>query len=153
MWAAVCGYLDQIFHDFFFKGVLSTIGAVIAAMCGGLSVLVTLLFLLLCCDFLLGFYRAWQCGKVSGQRARKGVAKMVFYALAVFVLAAADLSIRHVSPIPLPVRDWSIMLLCVNEALSCLDHLIFFGVRVPPRIRERLLSYRDGGMEDRKNEN
>lgn len=143
MWAeTLSGYWNQLMQDVFFKSIASTIGAVVAGMFGGVAALVTVLFLLLCCDFLLGFWRAWRRHCVSARKARAGVMKMFFYAIAVFVMAAVEHAVRNCGA-PLPVRDVFLAFLCVNEALSCLDHLAFFGVPVPARIRERLRSYRE----------
>ena len=143
MWLqTLAAYWNEMMQDILFKGLCSTICAVVAGMFGGVAALMTVLFLLLCCDFLLGFWRAWRCHCVSARKARAGALKMVFYAIAVFVMAAVEHAVRNCGA-PLPVRDVFLAFLCVNEGLSCLDHLSFFGVPVPARIRDRLRSYRE----------
>lgn len=67
---------------------------------------------------------------------------MVFYAITIFVAAAAEHAARTFGA-PLPIRDFILAYLCINEALSCFNHLSFFGVPVPSHIRERLHQYRD----------
>ena len=107
-----------------------------------LDALVVILFLLLCCDFLLGFCRAWVLDRISGRKMRAGVCKMFFYFVAVLVMAAVEHAVRQ-SGVPFPVRDFFIAFLCINEALSCMEHLAFFGVPFPHKLRGRLRKYRD----------
>jgi len=40
------------------------------------------------------------------------------------------------------IRDWVIAYLVLNEAISCLEHLIFFNVPLPKSWIERLKHYR-----------
>ena len=62
--------------------------------------------------------------------------------VAVLVMAAVEHAVRQ-SGVPFPVRDFFIAFLCVNEALSCMEHLAFFGVPFPHKLRGRLRKYRD----------
>ncbi|MBD8896212.1 phage holin family protein [Desulfovibrio desulfuricans] len=149
---ALQAYGGQLVQDFAGKSAVSAVCTVFAGMFGGVTVLALLLALLLACDYLLGFSRAWSCGSVSAKKARGGAYKIVFYALAVFVVAAVEHAFRSCG-IPLPIRNFFIAFLCANEALSCLDHLSFFGVPVPSGIRARLRSYRDKILKDEGNAN
>ena len=151
MWQDVVAWTDKLMLDVPFKLTASLFGSVVASMLGGISALVVILFLLLCCDFLLGFCRAWVLDRISGRKMRAGVGKMFFYAVAVFVMAAVEHAVRQSaatqlvrqSGVPFPVRDFFIAFLCINEALSCMEHLAFFGVPFPRKLRGRLRKYRD----------
>ena len=142
MWQDVVAWTDKLMMDVPFKMTASLFGSVVASMLGGVSALVVILFLLLCCDFLLGFCRAWVLDRISGRKMRAGVCKMFFYFVAVLVMAAVEHAVRQ-SGVPFPVRDFFIAFLCINEALSCMEHLAFFGVPFPHKLRGRLRKYRD----------
>lgn len=143
MWEKVFdSYGNQLMQESLFKSVVASFSTVIVEMLGGAETLATVLFLLLCCDYILGFCRAWSCHNLSSRRAREGLMKMVFYAMTIFVAAAAEHAAQTVGA-PLPIRDFILAYLCINEALSCFNHLSFFGVPVPSRIRERLGKYRE----------
>ena len=144
--------LDELMRESIFKAVFSAIGSVVASMLGGVSTLVIVLFMLLCVDFILGFIRAWKGNAVNGGKMRAGAYKMIFYAFAVFVVAAVEHAVRSCG-VPFPVRDFFLAFLCVNEALSCMEHLAFFGVPFPTRLREKLRNYRDGILNDKKEVN
>ncbi len=153
MWEKVFdSYGNQLMQESLFKGVAASISTVIVEMFGGAATLATVLFLLLCCDYILGFCRAWSCHTINSRRAREGLMKMVFYAITIFVAAAAEHAARTVGA-PLPIRDFILAYLCINEALSCFNHLAFFGVPVPSRIRERLHQYRDKIMGEHDDKN
>ena len=129
-------------QDIPFKLLISSFGSILSSMLGGVATLVVVLFLLLACDFLLGFCRAWVLDRISGRKMRAGAGKMFFYAVAVLVMAAVEHAVRQ-SGVPFPVRDFFIAFLCINEAWSCMEHLVFFGVLFPRKLRGRLRKYRD----------
>lgn len=129
-------------QDIPFNLLISSFGSILSSMLGGVATLVVVLFLLLACDFLLGFCRAWVLDRISGRKMRAGAGKMFFYAVAVLVMAAVEHAVRQ-SGVPFPVRDFFIAFLCINEALSCMEHLAFFGVPFPRKLRGRLRKYRD----------
>ena len=149
MWQDFTGCADRLMQDIPFKLLVSSFGSIFSSMLGGVATLVVVLFLLLCCDFLLGFCRAWVLNRISGRKMRSGAGKMFFYAVAVIVMAAVEHAVRQ-SGIPFPVRDFFLAFLCINEALSCMEHLAFFGVPFPRRLRERLRKYRDSIFNEEK---
>ncbi|MEG6505867.1 phage holin family protein [Nitratidesulfovibrio sp. 1201_IL3209] len=126
-----------------FKTGWAFVFGVIGSAMGGVWPLFVLLVLLLILDFVLGF---WRAGRTTGWKRSKvwaGVLKPVFYVLAVIVMALVEEALAQSAPFRLPVRDLFVGYLCVNEGLSCLEHLSFFGVPVPASIRERLREYRE----------
>lgn len=126
-----------------FKSGWAFVFGVVGAALGGVWPLVILLVFLLTVDFILGFARASRTGGWKSSKFAAGWMKYVFYPLAVFVMALAEEAIAQSAPFRIPVRDMFVAYLCVNEALSCLEHLSFFGVPVPASIRDRLREYRD----------
>ncbi|WMW64402.1 phage holin family protein [Nitratidesulfovibrio liaohensis] len=135
--------LESLGDGMQFKSGWALVFGVIGAALGGVWPLVILLVLLLTVDFALGFARASRTGGWKSSKFAAGWMKYVFYVLAVFVMALAEEAIAQSAPFRIPVRDLFVGYLCVNEALSCLEHLSFFGVPVPASIRERLREYRD----------
>lgn len=132
-------YLQQVTSNADLKGVSALAGAAIAAVLGGSVPLVSALVALLVLDFVLGFKRAWQLGRFSRHKAKAGIFKIVLYMITVLVMGLTEFSLGNI----LPIRDLMISYLCVTEALSCIEHLSFFGVPIPQALRERLKNYRD----------
>lgn len=136
-------YIRTLCEEFPMKASLGTCAAFLGALLGGVGMLVALLFLLLVIDFVLGFFRACRAGRVSSVKMRGGAFKFGFYFLSVVVMAAVQAAMNQSLAIHIPLRDVFVAYLCINEGLSCLEHLSAFGVPVPEKIRERLRAYRD----------
>lgn len=152
MFTDMQSYGGELMQEIVGKSAVSALCTVVCSMFDGAAVLATLLAMLLACDYLLGFWRAWCSSSVSSKKARGGMYKIVLYGVGVFVIADVEHAFRSCG-IPLPCRNFFILYLCANEALSCLDHLSFFGVPVPSGIRARLRSYRDKILKDEGNAN
>lgn len=152
MFADMQPYGGELMQEIAGKSTVSALCTIVCSMFDGASVLATLLAMLLVCDYLLGFSRAWCSSSLSARKATRGIYKIALYGVAIFVVADAEHAFRSCG-IPFPWRNFFILFLCVNETLSCLDHLAFFGVPVPSRIRARLRSYRDKILKDEGNAN
>lgn len=146
---ALTKYTDQLMQDALFKAIVSTVMSVLAAMTKNMAALCVLLALLLCCDFVLGFLEAWKAATLNRRKGDEGAVKIVAYVVAVFVVAAAEHSMR-LAGFYIPFRDLFISFLCVNEALSCISHLAFFGVPFPSRLKEKLTLYRENLSEKKE---
>lgn len=100
----------------------------------------TALGVLLVLDFILGFSRAWRSHELSSAKIRSGICKFIVYGVAVVVMGLVDQG----ATIPgISFRDLLIAYLCINEALSALAHLSFYGVPIPRGLLERLRKYRE----------
>ena len=132
-------YLQQFTSNADVKGVSALASTAAAAVFGGSVPLVSALVALWVLDFVLGFRRAWQLGRLSGHKFRAGLFKIVLYMITILVMGITEFSLGNI----LPIRDLMISYLCVTEALSCIEHLSFFGVPIPQALRERLTNYRD----------
>lgn len=144
-------YLGEYFRDlaqgFVIKGPLACLGSCLAGFLGGWDQLIDMLFLLMCVDFLLGFWRAWHRRAFSMKKLKRGLVKFIFYALAVMVFVALDAALAEVagSLVRIPMRDLVIIYLCVCETLSAVKHLTAFGVPFPAALISSLESFRDDG--------
>lgn len=108
-----------------------------------------LLFSLLICDLTLGFCRAWKADTLRGSRIVQGAFKFFRYWIAVAVFVMADGTIKKAIPgLPVSISDAFIAYLAVNEALSCVDHLAFFGMPVPEAFLKRLRKFRDDCLSE-----
>ncbi|WP_290925122.1 phage holin family protein [Halodesulfovibrio sp.] len=135
-------YLQEMGSNMDVKSIFSVFAAGAAAVFGGSVPLVYALTALWALDFILGFKRAWDGKSLSGRKFRAGAMKIVLYVMTVVVMGLAEYSLGALGTF-LPLRDITIAYLCMTEALSCIEHLSFFGVPIPKGVRERLRSYRD----------
>lgn len=139
----VNGYLESIGAHAAFKGWWGVVCAVIGTALGGIWTMAVLLTALVLLDYVLGFWRAWRSGCLRRSKGIAGLGKFFFYALAGLVAALVEASINQSAPVRVPVCDIVLGYLCVNEGLSCFEHLAYFGVPLPTGLRERLREYRD----------
>lgn len=135
-------YVQELGSNMDIKSIFSVFAACFAAVFGGSIPLVYALTALWALDFALGFKRAWDAGTLSGRKFRAGVMKMLLYVMTVVVMGLAEYSMGAFGSY-LPLRNITIAYLCMTEALSCLEHLSFYGVPIPKGVRDRLKSYRD----------
>lgn len=143
IWTYLADYLDGLLHEAQFKTGVAACTAFISGLLGGVGFLITLLISLMFTDYVLGFLRAWELGRISRAKMGRGAVKMVASLVAVVVMAALDAALISVTPMHFPVRDVFVAYLCLTEGLSCLEHLAHFGVRIPDPLRDRLRNYRD----------
>lgn len=134
----------ELMENAVFKSVAAAAFAWLAGVMGGVGKVLPFLALLLVLDYALGFARAWRSGRISAAKLRAGVWKFFFYFTAVFVVAAVDGALGTAWTLfHIPMGAFFVLYLCVNEAMSCLDHLQSFGVPVPAWLSTRLREYRD----------
>lgn len=123
----------------------TSIKALIAAICGGLSayfgvigVPLVVLFAAMCIDYLTGMTKAWVTGELSSRVGVLGIVKKVGYLVTVCVAGIIDwllisglkqvgISISLSYFMGLMVTIWFI----VNECISILENLSTLGVPLP----------------------
>jgi toxin secretion/phage lysis holin len=142
--ALISSYLREIWAHFPEKAVASGGLGFVGALLGGLDLALVVLLALMAIDLLLGLCRAVRLGRVSAAKLKGGLLKFVFYGLSVMVAMCFEVLVALNSPWAVPVRDLWILYLGATEACSALDHLAFFNVPVPERLRSALREYRDG---------
>ena len=101
------------------------------------------LFILLMADLFLGIARALKTDTFEGRKIVKGAWKFFRYWMAIAVFVMTDDCLAKAFPvIEIPLSDAFIAYLAINEAFSCLDHLAFFHMPVPPIFLRKLRRYR-----------
>ena len=101
------------------------------------------LFILLMADLFLGVARALKTDTFEGRKIVKGAWKFFRYWMAIAVFVMTDDCLAKAFPvIEIPLSDAFIAYLAINEAFSCLDHLAFFSIPVPPIFLKKLRRYR-----------
>jgi toxin secretion/phage lysis holin len=123
----------------------TSLKAIIAAVCGGLSayfgvigVPLVVLFAAMCIDYLTGMTKAWVTGELSSRVGVLGIVKKVGYLTAVCVAGIIDwllisglkqvgISISLSYFMGLMVTIWFI----INECISILENLSTLGVPMP----------------------
>lgn len=102
-----------------------------------------MLFALLAADLFLGVARALKTDTFEGRKIVKGAWKFFRYWMAIAIFVMADDCLARAFPvIEIPLSDAFIAYLAINEAFSCLDHLAFFSIPVPPIFLKKLRRYR-----------
>ena len=141
----LCGAFRDLLGGLALKAGLSTGVGIACLWVGGRDRMLEGLFYLLCLDFALGFAHGWKLGRLSKAKFLGGLAKFLLYFLALLCTALLDtvINAKMESLWHAPFRDFLIIYFCVNEALSILKHLHFFGVPLPKRLMDRLTDYRD----------
>lgn len=133
------------------KAGLAAMTSVAGWLFGAWTALFGILLLLMCLDFGLGFLRGWLRCRVSSTKIKYGLAKFVFYGLALVVGYQLDATLLNGcgQSLPVSVRDFLASYLILNESISILEHLSFFRVPLPAGLLKRLRVYRDMcGKED-----
>lgn len=135
------------------KGGLAFVWTWMLALAGHPESAAVWLFSLMIMDLALGLGQAWKKGSLKGRRLTRGAFKFFRYWLAVAVFVMADAAIVKAFPgMPVSLRDTFIAYLSINEALSCVEKLAFFGMPVPDSFLKRLRHYRDDCLSGRDKE-
>jgi toxin secretion/phage lysis holin len=124
------------------KGFLAAVWLWALEMVGYPDSAAVFLFYIWLIDFALGSFRAWRLNVFVKRRFFKGLAKLILYWLAIVVFIFVDKSIDKIW-VGLPsLTAILIAFFSVNDALSCAEHLTFFGVPFPRALIERLRKYK-----------
>lgn len=127
------------------KGALGIFLAWLLEAAGHPGVPFIFLFYLMLFDLTLGLTRASRTIGLKQARLARGAMKFFWYWLAVVIMGHVDVFILPHLPkwVPFGVQYALTAYLAVNEALSCCEHLLFFGVPLPARFISVLRNYRD----------
>jgi toxin secretion/phage lysis holin len=142
---SLCGVVQDLLAGYAIKAGCTTILGFVCLWIGGRDKMVDGLFLLICLDFVLGWAHGWKLCRLSKDKFYAGLAKYLLYYAALLCAWTLDtvLNFKTESLWHGQFRDLLIIYFCVHEALSILQHLIFFGVPVPAWLTKRLQDYRD----------
>ena len=142
-------YWESVLVDFCFKSCGAFLVACLSLAVGGFDQLIVSLMWLMILDFLLGFSRAWKECHISGSKMKHGIMKFILYGVAIQIGLHMQYTLAYLKPtvmgvdLSIALRDWLIAYLVLNEGLSCMSHLSYFGIPIPTRLIKRLKSYRD----------
>lgn len=106
------------------------------------TAVIALLYLFIA-DFFLGFVRAWKSCNLCGSKIRAGAYKFVAYWASIAIFVQADIILVNAFPFNVSLVNLLIAYLGVNEALSCLAHLQYFGLPVPECFVKQLKKYKE----------
>lgn len=118
--------------DVFYKVGATSIGAVIGYLFGGWDVLLQILLVFVCIDYISGLLASGVEGKLSSKVGFKGIAKkvMIFALVAVAHMIDKALGESHI------FRDAVIFFYIGNELLSILENTGRIGVPVPEQLKQ-----------------
>lgn len=125
------------------KALLALAWSFISTSVGYPETAVVALLYLFIADFFLGFFRAWRSCTLRGDKIRAGAYKFVAYWASIAIFVQADMVLTNAFPFNVSLVNLLIAYLGVNEALSCLAHLQYFGLPVPEYFVKRLKKYRE----------
>jgi len=124
-----------MFNGWQFKSVAAAVAAVFTTLIGGWDVLAQALVALIALDVGGGLVRAFYDKKLNSTIMRHGLLRKSGYFAAIMLGVLVDRALFHGAP---AFRTLILSYLCVNEALSILEHLAAIGVPLPAQLRAAL---------------
>jgi toxin secretion/phage lysis holin len=125
----------SVFRQWELKSVLASVGAMVSVAIGGWDVLSQALVALIALDVIGGLARAFVEKRLNSSIMRRGLVRKSCYFIAIILAVLVDRAVLDGSP---AARTLVISYLCVNEALSVLEHLAAIGVPLPAQLKRAL---------------
>lgn len=136
--------VDTLLIDAKLKAIAAALLSIVSWLgwlLGGWDQLVRSLTVLMVMDFVLGFWRAWRSGLISGDKMKHGLIKFLLYAMT--IMTGVEIQKMFTAfEVGFALRDWMVGYLLLNEGMSCLEHLSAMGVPLPVWLLKRLRKYR-----------
>jgi toxin secretion/phage lysis holin len=111
-----------------YKSWLAALASLVCALIGGWDVLAQALALLMGLDVAGGLIQAFYERKLNSSIMRRGLIRKTGYFAAIALAVLIDRALFQSAP---AFRTLVLSYLCVNEALSVLEHLAAIGVPLP----------------------
>jgi toxin secretion/phage lysis holin len=124
-----------VLNDWQVKSALAALASLVCALIGGWDALAQALVALIALDVLAGLARAFVEKRLNSSVMRRGLVRKSCYFIAIILAVLVDRSVLHGAP---AMRTLVISYLCVNEALSVLEHLAAIGVPLPRQLKHAL---------------
>jgi len=124
-----------VFVNWQYKSILAGAAAVFVSLIGGWDVLAQALVALMALDVAGGLVRAFYERRLNSSIMRRGLLRKSGYFAAIALGVLVDKAIFQGAP---AFRTLIISYLCVNEALSVLEHLAAIGVPLPHQLKQAL---------------
>ena len=118
-----------------YKSLFAAAGACLVWLIGGWDTLAQALVLLMWLDVVAGFARAFVEKRLNSSIMRRGLIRKSCYFLAIILAVLVDRAVFDGSP---AARTLVISYLCINEALSVIEHLAAVGVPLPAQLKQAL---------------
>jgi toxin secretion/phage lysis holin len=124
-----------VVHDWQIKAALAAAGACLVWLLGGWDILAQALVALIALDVLGGLIQAFYEKRLNSSIMRRGLLRKSGYFCAIALAVLIDRALFHSAP---AFRTLVLSYLCVNEALSVLEHLAAIGVPLPAQLHHAL---------------
>lgn len=143
-------YIAELSHGFWWKAILSSIGAFVATVNGFYGELVWGFLSLFCIDWITGVLKSLHNGiPFSSKRLRASVTKLGAYMLAITALIISS----HYEPSFRSVVDVCYYYIIFTELKSILENVQELGVKLPTLVKKKVddqLDDLDRGEQDDK---
>jgi toxin secretion/phage lysis holin len=130
-----------------YKSWLAALASLVCALIGGWDVLAQALALLMGLDVAGGLIQAFYERKLNSSIMRRGLIRKTGYFAAIALAVLIDRALFQSAP---AFRTLVLSYLCVNEALSVLEHLAAIGVPLPRQLKHALEKLRHEMDDDGK---
>ena len=117
------------------KSVLAALASLFCWLLGGWDVLAQALVLLIALDVAGGLAQAFYERKLNSSIMRRGLIRKTGYFAAIALAVLVDRALFQAQP---AFRTLVLSYLCVNEALSVIEHLAAVGVPLPAQLKRAL---------------
>jgi len=117
------------------KSIVASIASFITFLIGGWDTLAQALVLLMWLDVAGGLVQAFYEKRLNSSIMRKGLIRKSGYFAAIALAVLIDRALFQSAP---AFRTLVLSYLCVNEALSVLEHLAAIGVPLPAQLKHAL---------------
>jgi len=124
-----------VFVNWQYKSILAGAAAVFVSLIGGWDLLAQALVALIALDIGGGLIQAFYERKLNSSVMRKGLIRKSGYFAAIALGVLVDRSLFQGAP---GFRTLILSYLCINEALSVVEHLAAIGVPLPDQLKRAL---------------
>jgi toxin secretion/phage lysis holin len=127
--------MGSMFQGWQLKLVISALASLFCLAIGGWDVLAQALVALIALDVVGGLIQALYQKRLNSSIMRKGLIRKSGYFAAIALAVLVDHALFQAQP---AFRTLVLSYLCVNEALSVLEHLAAIGVPLPAQLKHAL---------------
>jgi toxin secretion/phage lysis holin len=124
-----------VLHGWQYKSWLAALASILCWAIGGWDVLAQALVALIALDVFGGLAQAFYEKRLNSSIMRKGLIRKSGYFAAIALAVLIDRALFQSAP---AFRTLVLSYLCVNEALSVLEHLAAIGVPLPAQLKHAL---------------
>ena len=124
-----------MFGGWQYKSLLAALTSLVCALIGGWDVQAQALVLLMGLDVAGGLIQAFYEKRLNSSIMRRGLIRKSGYFAAIALAVLIDRALFQSAP---AFRTLVLSYLCVNEALSVLEHLAAIGVPLPVQLKRAL---------------